>query len=85
MWGIGHMGGFGFGFGWFFELALWALIIWAIVSIFRRGSVSAGCCGNNDYAKHESKEENAVDILNKRYAKGEIGKEEYERIKKEIQ
>jgi putative membrane protein len=29
--------------------------------------------------------ENALEVLKKRYAKGEIGKEEYERIKKDIQ
>jgi putative membrane protein len=29
--------------------------------------------------------ENALEILKKRYAKGEIGKDEYDRIKKDIQ
>jgi putative membrane protein len=32
-----------------------------------------------------SDRENALEILKKRYAKGEIGKEEYERIKKDIE
>ncbi|HEV8719715.1 MAG TPA: SHOCT domain-containing protein [Candidatus Binatia bacterium] len=32
-----------------------------------------------------SDRENALEILTKRYAKGEIGKEEFERIKKDIE
>ena len=34
---------------------------------------------------HEPKRENPVEILKRRYAKGEITKEEFERIKKDIE
>jgi len=36
------------------------------------------------FRKNHSTKETPLDILQKRYAKGEIDKEEYERIKKEL-
>ena len=39
-------------------------------------------CG--EYTKDGHGSETAVEILNRRYASGEISKEEYERIKKDI-
>jgi len=64
-------GGFLGGFGWFFGVIFWVLIIWAVVHFIRHGS-----CGMKD--------ESARDVLDKRYAKGEIKQEEYERMKKEL-
>jgi putative membrane protein len=41
--------------------------------------------GDHDrYTKDNSGSESALEILNKRYASGEISKEEYERIKRDI-
>ncbi len=49
-----------------------ALIIFIIVRLFSSGGW------------YQSHPESAVDILKKRYAKGEISKEEFERMKKDI-
>jgi putative membrane protein len=68
--------GWGMGIGCVATLLLWILIILGIVFLVRailraerKGAV----------------EETALDILKKRYAKGEIGKEEFEEKKKDIQ
>lgn len=67
--------GMGFGFGWFFMILFWALLILGIVYIVKL--IGGG-------SKREGKEETALDILKKRYAKGEINREEYEKIKDDL-
>ncbi len=70
--GYGFMGGF---FGSFFMIVFWALVIWAIVALVARLAKQ----GTNETGKH------ALDILNERYAKGEIAQAEYEEKKKDLQ
>ena len=76
MMGSGMMGGFG---TMFLMPVLWivvlGLIIWAVVAAVRPGESS-----RSDFATSSS----ALDILKKRYARGEINKEEYEGKKKDL-
>ena len=62
------------GFNWFFMLIFGtgfiALIIWAIMKL--------GRCGDS------ATRSNALEIARERYAKGEISKEEFEQIKKDL-
>jgi putative membrane protein len=67
--------GMGFGFGWIFTILFWALIILGIVYLVK---VIAGG------SKKGGRGETALDILNKRYASGEITKEEFEKMKADI-
>lgn len=76
MMGPGMMGNFGL--GWFmpvFMIIFWILIIWAIVALIR-GLSSPGSIGKQA--------DSALGILKKRYAQGEINKQEYDEKKKDL-
>lgn len=80
--GWGMMGpGMMAGFGWMwlipiFGIVFLGLIIWAIVASVRSSDESKG--------SNSSKAGLALEVLKKRYAQGEINKEEYEEKKKDI-
>lgn len=67
-WGWGMMG-----IGWLFMLLFWALVIVGIVALVRW--FGGGPAGGGRRAR---------DILNERYAKGEITKEQFEQMKRDI-
>jgi putative membrane protein len=76
------MMGWGYGMGWMgmiFMAAFLIAVIVGIVFLIRWLMASAGSAGNRGKA-----EESALEILNKRYARGEIKKEEYEDKKKDL-
>ncbi len=62
-----HMNGFhwGMGVGWFLFAGILFLALWIIARFVNSGNPAGG------------NKNSALDILNKRYARGEIGKEEY--------
>jgi putative membrane protein len=67
-WGMGFGGGL-------FMILFWIVVIIGVVFLVRlvmRGT------------KEEGRQETALDILKKRYAKGEISKEKFEEKKKDI-
>lgn len=64
--------GFGGGIMWVFWILLIAALIWAVISITGRDRRSTG--GGKS----------ALDILQERYAKGEIDREEFEQKRKDL-
>ena len=75
MMGPWMMGGFGMmGFMSIFWIAALGLIVWLVVAAVRRPSDSHSSAGSGS----------ALEVLKKRYARGEIDIEEYEEKKKDL-
>ena len=71
------MGGYGFGFGipgigmWIFWILLIGVIVWAVSALLPRNVTPGG-------------DRSALEILQERYARGEIGKEEFENKRRDL-
>jgi putative membrane protein len=64
----------GMWFGWIFWILIIVLVVWLVVNQNNK---------NKQYFNN-NQSDSALDILKKRYAKGEISKEEFERVKKDL-
>jgi putative membrane protein len=73
---MGNWGGWGMGFGGIFMLLFWALIVLGIVALAKWIFPSSGGWGRSS--------SRPLDILRERYARGEISREEYEHMRREL-
>jgi len=64
----------GMGFGWFFWIIILGVVIWGVLQFANR----------NQQLNSNTDSETPLDILKKRYAKGEITKEEFEEMEKKL-
>ena len=73
-------------FSWVFPMMGILLFVAVIISLFRRPRYYWGPFGwwGSRERHYWRRQDEALDILNKRYASGEITKEEYERIKSDL-
>ncbi len=69
----GGMMGFGMGFGAIIMLIFWGAIVWLVISLINAGT-----------KKSEETPESALTILKKRYARGEVTREQYLDMEKEL-
>jgi putative membrane protein len=82
-WGPGMMG-YGYGMSWFggiFMILFWIAVIVGIIFLIR-WLVVASRSGGHQGVSHGG--DTALDILKKRYARGEINKQEFEEKKKDL-
>ena len=78
MWGDAGLGwGWGMGFGMISMVLLWVLIILGIV-------VLAKWVGGSSASSGTPASKTALDILNERYARGDIEKQEFEEKKRDL-
>jgi putative membrane protein len=68
--GYGMMG-FGMGFGFLFMLLFWGALIWFVIALINA-------------AQSTKNEDDALAILKKRYASGDINKKHYDEMKKRL-
>ncbi|MGE3645028.1 MAG: SHOCT domain-containing protein [Beijerinckiaceae bacterium] len=81
MGGYGGYGGWGMGLHSIFWLVILALIVWAVVAFTRSNAGrTSGSLGHNLPGPRS----NGLAILEERYAKGEIDREEYQQKKRDL-
>jgi putative membrane protein len=81
-WGPGMMGNWGYGMmGWFgpiMMLVFWGLLILVLILLAR------WLWGLTQKKQEQTRSESPLDILKRRYASGEIDREEFEQKKKDL-
>jgi|ThiBiot_300_plan_2_1041538.scaffolds.fasta_scaffold03251_4 putative membrane protein len=76
-WGYGHMGGF----GWVGMILLWILMALAVIWLWRTLDISRTL---RDGGQKAPRPDDALRIVRERYARGEIGEEEFEKMKRQL-
>src|SRR5665647_2373033 len=75
--GWGPMMHYGVGYGGMFMWIIFLIVIGLLIYFFGKAERTKG--------QTPTQKESPLDILKRRYAKGEIGREEYERMKKDLE
>ncbi len=78
MWPYGYSGGWGWMvFGWFMMVVFWVLVVAGAVAVIRWASARGT-------ASRTGSPETPVEILRRRYAAGELTKEQFEAMKRNV-
>ena len=74
----GSYGGWGMGFGMVFMLLFWGLVILAIAALIRWLMTQSS-------PGRSARDKSPLEIVQERYARGEIDREEYEQKKRDLE
>jgi putative membrane protein len=80
----GEFGGWGMGFGFLFMILLWVLIVLGIVGLLR-WLMRESQGGREQDRRGLSRDKTPLEIVQERYARGEIDREEYEQMKRDLE
>lgn len=69
---------------WIFPVFMLAIVLVFIFVVFGRRDSRSSKVEDRNYILRDEKGETALDILKKRYARGEITKEEFDKIKADL-
>ncbi len=69
---------------WIFPIVMFVIMFICFFLFSRFGGFRPPWWGSGEHRKESGGSDTALDILKKRYAKGEITKEEFDRMKKDI-
>ena len=72
MWDIHDGMGWWMLFGWVWFVVFWGLVIWAVTQLLNRPG------------RGEGREDSALEIAKRRYARGEISREEFEKLRHDL-
>jgi putative membrane protein len=78
--GYGMMGGGGFALGWFMMVLWWAFVLVVVVALVRW--LAGGGRGESGFLPAPRK---PLDILKERYARGDIDRETYDRMRRDLE
>jgi putative membrane protein len=78
MWHMGNGWGWWMAFGWLWMVIFWGLIIWAVYAVITR--VERRSSDNQPPRETGT----ALDILERRYARGDIDAEQFEEMRRRI-
>lgn len=75
--------GYGYSYGWIIALVIGLIVV--AIAVYAVVQLGRGRNGNDGRYPPRHEKNEALEILNRRYANGDISDEEYERMKKRLE